>query len=57
MLVVGVGWDSIAQLTDEANLLRDTMDVRVLPTPDAFALYNELKAAGLNVVLLAHSTC
>jgi hypothetical protein len=29
----------------------------VLATPDAFALYNKLKAEGRAVALLAHSTC
>jgi hypothetical protein len=57
VVVVGVGWDSIAQLTDDAKLLGDSIDLRVLSTPEAFALYNELKAEGRTVVLLAHSTC
>ena len=57
VVVVGIGWDSIAQLTDDAKLLGDSIDLRVLPTPEAFALYNRLKADGRNVVLLAHSTC
>ncbi|TWU43616.1 hypothetical protein Poly51_62710 [Rubripirellula tenax] len=57
VVVVGIGWDSIAQLTDDAKLLGDSIDLRVLPTPEAFALYNDLKAEGRNVVLLAHSTC
>ena len=57
IVVVGIGWDSIAQLTDEAKQLGETLDLRVLPTPEAFALYNQLKAEGRCVVLLAHSTC
>lgn len=57
VVVVGIGWHSIARLTDEAKRLGESVDLRVLPTPDAFALYNALKAAGRNVVLLAHSTC
>lgn len=57
VVIVGIGWDSIAQLTDDAKRLSETIDLRVLPTPAAFALYNELKAQGRNVVLLAHSTC
>ena len=57
VVIVGIGWDSIAQLTDEALQLSETIDLRVLPTPAAFALYNELKAQGRIVVLLAHSTC
>ena len=57
VIIVGVGWDSVAQLTDEAMKLADEVDLRVLPTPDAFTLYNTLKAEGRTVVLLAHSTC
>ena len=57
IVVVGIGWDSIAQLTDDAKLLGDSLDLRVLPTPDAYALYNKLKTEGRIVVLLAHSTC
>ncbi len=57
VIVVGIGWDSVAQLTDEAMQLADRIDLRVLPTPDAFAMYNTLKAEGRTVVLLAHSTC
>ena len=56
IVVVGIGWDSIAQLTDEAKQISTIVDLRVLPTPQAFALFNELKARGRNVVLLAHST-
>ena len=57
IVVVGIGWDSIAQLTEDAKKIATTVDLRVLPTPEAFALYNELKAKGRNVVLIAHSTC
>lgn len=57
IVVVGIGWDSIAQLTEDAKRISTTVDLRVLPTPEAFALYNELKAKGRCVVLIAHSTC
>lgn len=57
IVVVGIGWDSIAQLTDDAKELSTKVDLRVLPTPAAFTLYNKLKAEGRRVVLLAHSTC
>ncbi len=57
IVIVGIGWDSIAQLTDDAKLISTKIDLRVLPTPAAFALYNKLKAEGRKVVLLAHSTC
>ncbi len=57
IVVVGIGWDSIAQLTDDAKRISSRVDLRVLPTPAAFALFNRLKAEGRIVVLLAHSTC
>ncbi len=57
IVVMGIGWDSIAQLTDDAKLLGESLDLRVMPTPDAYALYNKLKTEGRIVVLLAHSTC
>lgn len=57
VVVVGIGWDRIARLTDEAQLLGDSVELRVLATPEAFILYNRLKAEGRGVVLLAHSTC
>lgn len=57
VVVVGIGWDSVAELTDEAMQLGERIDLRVLPTPDAFAMYNALRAEGRTVVLLAHSTC
>ncbi len=57
IVIVGIGWESVARLSDEAKQLGDKIDLRVLPTPDAFALYNSLKAEGRFVVLLAHSTC
>lgn len=57
IVIVGIGWDRIAQLTEEAKLLGDSVDLRILSTPDAFALYNQLKSEGRCVVLLAHSTC
>ncbi|MEQ1826227.1 MAG: MTH938/NDUFAF3 family protein [Pirellula sp.] len=57
VVVVGIGWDSIAQLSDDAKALASTVDLRVLSTPLAFALYNQLRREGRIVVLLAHSTC
>ena len=57
IVVVGIGWDSIAQLTDDAKRISSRVDLRVLPTPAAFALFNRLKAEGRIVVLIAHSTC
>jgi len=57
IVVVGIGWDSVAALTDEAKTLGKSIDLRVLPTPAAFELYNKLRSEGKTVVLLAHSTC
>lgn len=57
ILVVGNGWDSVAQLTEEAKDLKNIVDLRILPTPDAIDLFNQLKSEGRVVVLLAHSTC
>ena len=33
------------------------VQVHVLPTPEAFALFNRCVAEGRKVVLIAHSTC
>lgn len=57
VVVVGVGWDRVAVLTDGATELGKSIDLRVLATPDAFRVFNELKSEGRVVVLLAHSTC
>ena len=57
IVVVGIGWNSVAKLTENAKKIGDSVDLRVLPTPEAFALFNALKAEGRTVVLLAHSTC
>lgn len=57
IVIIGIGWQSVAALTDEAKQLADSVDVRVLPTPDAFALYNDLIVSSKRVVLLVHSTC
>lgn len=57
IVVVGVGWDSIARLTKEAAALANKIDLRVHPTPQAFEIYNELRSSGRRVVLLAHTTC
>ena len=57
VVVVGIGWDNIALLSDDAKALGAKIDLRVMSTPDAFELYNQLRGAGRIVVLLAHSTC
>jgi hypothetical protein len=57
VVVIGIGWDSIARVAEDAMALGSEAEIRVLPTPLAFALYNSLVAGGRRVVLLAHSTC
>jgi hypothetical protein len=57
VVVIGIGWDSIARVADDAMALASDVEVRVLPTRVAFALYNSLVAQGRRAVLLAHSTC
>lgn len=54
--VIGTGWNNAARL---ASGVADNVPVRlvVLSTPEAFAEFHRLKAAGASVVLLAHSTC
>lgn len=57
VVIVGIGWESVAKLSDDAKALGEKIDLRVMSTPEAFALYNKLKGEGRVVVLLAHSTC
>ncbi len=57
VVIVGIGWDSVARLADDAKQLGDSIELRVVSTPAAFDLYNQLKSEGRCVVLLAHSTC
>ena len=56
VLVISTGWDGIMTVEDAVSDLKN-VDVRILKTPDAFRIFNELKSAGRKVVLLAHSTC
>jgi len=56
VLVIGTGWHGIMKVEDEVSNYKD-LDVRILKTPDAYRVFNQLKAAGTKVVLLAHSTC
>ncbi len=54
--VIGTGWNNAARL---AAGVAENIPVKlvVLSTPEAFAEFHRLKAAGVSAVLLAHSTC
>lgn len=56
VVIIGIGWDSAARVEDGVRQLPNR-DVRVLPTPEAFELFNRLSNEGEQVVLLAHTTC
>lgn len=55
-LVIGIGWDSAVRV-DPAIRAMDGLEVQILPTPEAFELFNRYRSEGRKVVLLAHSTC
>jgi hypothetical protein len=55
-LVIGIGWQSAVQV-DPAIQQMEEIEIHILPTPDAFALFNRYVTQGRKVVLLAHSTC
>ena len=56
VLIVGVGWESTAKV---ASAFRppDGTKLLVLPTDEAIATYNSLKADGVRVAIHVHSTC
>ena len=56
VVVIGIGWDSVAKVEESVRRLPG-YDVRVLPTGEAFELFNRLVSEGERVVLLAHTTC
>ena len=56
VLVIGIGWHSAVRV-DPAIQEMEGLEVRVLPTPAAFDLFNKYVAEGTVVVLVAHSTC
>ena len=59
VVVIGTGWHGAVQVDPAVqNIERvDGIVVYIQRTPEAFALFNELKAQGRKVVLIAHSTC
>lgn len=59
VVVIGTGWHGAVQVDPAVqNIERvDGIIVYIQRTPEAFALFNELKSQGRKVVLIAHSTC
>jgi hypothetical protein len=55
VIVIGIGWNSEA-VADAA--IRDIpgREVHILPTPDAFKMFNKCVSEGKKVILIAHST-
>jgi hypothetical protein len=56
VLVIGNGWESAVRV-DAAIEKMERIEVHVLPTPEAFDLFNRCVSEGRRVVLIAHSTC
>ncbi len=59
MLVVGVGTESRAKLSQEAKSFAEQskLELQVLPSGEAVAKYNELSGQGKKVAALIHITC
>ena len=56
VLVIGTGWEGAVRV-DPAVAAPEGVEVRALPAPEALALYNQYRAHGRRVALIAHSTC
>jgi hypothetical protein len=56
VLIVGVGWESTAKVASTFHP-PDGTKLLVLPTDEAIATYNSLKADGVRVAIHVHSTC
>lgn len=56
VLVIGIGWESAVRV-DSAIEEIEGVEVHILPTPEAFDLFNRCVSEGRRVVLIAHSTC
>jgi hypothetical protein len=56
VVLIGIGWDSAVDV-DPAILAIQGPEIRVLPTPSAFASFNQCVSNGKKAVLIAHSTC
>ena len=56
VLIIGTGWEEAVKV-DRRIATLPGVEVHILPTPAAFALFNKCRAAGRKVVMIAHSTC
>jgi hypothetical protein len=56
VVVIGIGWHSAVQV-DPAIQDLGGREVHILPTPEAFDLFNRAVSEGRQVILIAHSTC
>ena len=56
LLIIGIGWEEQMKVEPAVRELPG-IDIQILPTPDAFALYNRSIRDGKKVALIAHSTC
>src|SRR5262245_10270924 len=56
VLVIAVGWEGTAKVAGAFRPPAGT-ELIVLPTGDALATYNSLKAQGVRVAIHVHSTC
>jgi len=56
ILVIGIGWDSKVKV-DPAIRDMKGVEIHILPTPEAFDLFNKYKSEERKAVLVAHSTC
>ena len=56
VLLIGTGWHGAARVDPAVQELAG-IELRVLQTPAAFELFNELVSSGRRVALIAHSTC
>jgi len=56
ILVIGIGWDEQVNVDPEIKSL-DSLDVYILPTPQALDKFNQFKSEGKKTVLVSHSTC
>ena len=56
ILVIGIGWHSAASVDPAIQELQG-VEVHILPTPEAFELFNRYVSEGRRAVLIAHSTC
>lgn len=56
VLIIGTGWHGVAKVDTEVRELKETR-IEILKTGEALDLYEQLRAEGRRVALLAHTTC